>query len=68
MATGLNMPTRIPDALIEEAADNYRKMCGPNDVLIHKMKPVTFEYYLSLHIASVEIAHALAAHDARMML
>lgn len=52
---GLDMPVKIADHVIEEAARNYRDKCGTNDALIYKDRIITFEYYLSLHLAAEEI-------------
>jgi len=65
---GLDMPVKIADQVIEEAARNYRDKCGTNGLLIYKNRIITFEYYLTLHLASIDIKHALAVHEARMML
>jgi len=51
------LPAMIPDGTIEDAGNRYRSECGANDLMMHRGRIITFEYYLSLHMAAEAVNH-----------
>ena len=50
----LTMPVKIEDHIIEQAAAEYRRKCGRNDVLVHNGHLIPFASYLAGHLFLLE--------------
>jgi hypothetical protein len=53
------LPARIPDDKLEDLANEYRKHCGKNDVLIRKDWVVPFDYFLLLNLSHAAMDDAV---------
>lgn len=57
-----SLPARIPDDRLHALAEEYRRHCGKNDVLVDRDKRVVnFDYFLMLNLACETMDDAVIA-------